>query len=77
MAMSRYQELSNRISGMMYEAKLRHSCTDEGLGKLIGMKGSTMKDYRSKKKTASIDFDKIDSLAKAAGYRIVFERIEN
>lgn len=71
---SEYQNMSNQIAGMMYEAKRRNDINDADLGKRIDLAVSTMRNMRSKKTTCNIPFWKVALIAKMAGYEIKFER---
>lgn len=74
MGKSEYQNMSNQIAGMMYEAKRRNDINDADLGKRIDLAVSTMRNMRSQKTTCNIPFWKVALIAKMAGYEIKFER---
>ncbi|MDD3253944.1 MAG: hypothetical protein PHV18_15475 [Lachnospiraceae bacterium] len=71
---SEYQDMSNQISSMMYEAKLRQGIEDNELGKRLYLATSTIRNMRSQKTTCNIPFWKVALLAKMAGYDVKFER---
>lgn len=71
---SDYQDMSNQISSMMYEAKLRQRIKDKELGKRIDLAISTMRNMRSQKTTCNMPFWKVAMIAKMAGYDVKFER---
>lgn len=73
---SEYQDMSNQISSMMYEAKLRQGIKDEELGKRLDLATSTMRNMRSQKTAGNIPFWKVTLIAKMAGYDVKFERRE-
>lgn len=74
MSKSEYRNMSNRIAGMMYEAKLRQEMNDEQLGNRINLAASTMRNMRSQKTACNIPFWKVALIAQMAGYEVRFER---
>lgn len=71
---SEYQDMSNRISGIMYEAKLCQGINDKELGKRLDLAISTLRNMRSQKTTCNIPFWKVMLVARMAGYDIKFEK---
>lgn len=71
---SEYQNMSNQISSMMYEAKLRQGIKDTELGKRIDLATSTMRNMRSQKTACNIPFWKVVLIARMAGYEVKFKK---
>lgn len=74
MSRSEYRDTSDRISSMMYEAKLRQGIKDKELGARIDLAPGTLKNMRSQKTTCNISFWKVMLIAQMAGYEVKFER---
>lgn len=73
-AKSEYQDMGNRISGMMYEAKRRKDITDDQLADRLGYATGTIRNIRHNKTACDMPFWKVMLIAQMAGYEVKFER---
>lgn len=69
-----YQDMSNRISGMMYEAKRRKDISDDQLADRLDYATGTIRNMRHNKTACNMPFWKVMLLAQMAGYEVKFER---